>query len=172
MLTRLYEQDFDALYRIMKQSFPADEMRPYGAQKALFKRNDFFAYGVKTADGVLSAFITFWKMDGFTYGENFAVDQSLRGSGLGSKIINETVEMCGERFILEVEPPETQTAKRRIAFYERAGFELNDYNYIQPPLAKGQNSVRLMIMSTRGKLTECEFNNVKTQLYKKVYGVE
>lgn len=172
MLTRLYEQDFDALYGIMKQSFPTDEMRPYDAQKALLKRDDFFAYGVKDADGVLSAFITFWKMKGFTYGENFAVDKNLRGSGLGSKIISETVKLCGERFILEVEPPETETAKRRIAFYERAGFILNDYHYIQPPLAEGQNSVRLMIMSTGEKLTECEFNDVKTQLYKKVYGVE
>lgn len=172
MLTRLYEQDFDALYGIMKQSFPTDEMRPYDAQKALFKRDDFFAYGVKNAEGVLSAFITFWKMNGFTYGENFAVDKNIRGLGLGSKIISEALKMSGERFILEVEPPETETAKRRIAFYERAGFTLNNYHYIQPPLAKGQNSLKLMIMSTGGKLAEREFEDVKTQLYKKVYGVE
>lgn len=172
MLTRLYEQDFDALYRIMQQSFPADEMRPYNAQKALFKKDEFFAYGVKETDGTLAAFITFWKMDGFTFGENFAVDKSRRGSGLGSDIIRETVEMSGERFILEVEPPETEIARRRIAFYERAGFTLNDYDYMQPALAKGQNSIKLMIMSTGGRLTQQNFTDVKTQLYKKVYGVE
>lgn len=172
MLTRLYEQDFDALYQIMEQSFPADEMRPYDAQKSLFKNNDFFAYGVKDADGILTAFITLWKMDGFTFGENFAVDKSRRGSGLGSEIISRAVEISKERFILEVEPPETQIAKRRIAFYERAGFTLNDYDYTQPPLAKGQNSLKLMIMSTGGGLEKREFDDIKAQLYRKVYGVE
>ena len=48
MLTRLYKDDFDAVYKIMKESFPADEIRPYEAQKALFDKNGFFVYGVKS----------------------------------------------------------------------------------------------------------------------------
>lgn len=171
MITRLYKDDSAAVYSIMERSFPKDEIRPYSEQAALFDKDNFFAYGVKNESGKLTAFITFWHLNGFTFGEHFAVDESERGSGLGSKIIAEVLKKDGIRFCLEVEPPETNTAKRRIGFYERAGFALNDYEYCQPPLGKNKKSVPLLIMSTGGKLTKTQFEEVKSQIYKNVYGI-
>lgn len=171
MLTRLYKNDTDAVYSIMESSFPKDEIRSYGEQAALFEKENFFAYGIKTESGALKAFITFWHLNGFTFGDHFAVAKSDRGAGLGAKIIAEVIKTDKSRFILEVEPPETETAKRRIGFYERAGFTLNDYEYCQPPLGKNKKAVPLLIMSTGGKLTGAEFQMVKREIYKNVYGV-
>lgn len=171
MLERLYENDFDDIYAIMKDSFPADEMRGYDAQKALFGRKEYFAFGVKENDGSLAAFITMWKFSDFTYGEHFAVSQDLRGSGMGGRIINEAAKIAEKRFCFEVEPPETDIAKRRIAFYERNGFILNDFHYIQPPLSESTESLRLMIMSYGKMLTDMEFQAIKNTVYRNVYGV-
>ncbi len=172
MLTRLYKDDFDAVYKIMKESFPADEIRPYEAQKALFDKNGFFVYGVKSEGGELRAFITLWQLNGFTFGEHFAVDKKDRGSGLGGKIIRIAARNTNGRFCFEVEPPETEIAKRRIGFYRRAGFVLNDYEYIQPPLGKSKRSIPLMIMSYKHGLSVQEFETVKEEIYKNVYGMK
>ncbi|HJB74875.1 MAG TPA: GNAT family N-acetyltransferase [Candidatus Eubacterium faecale] len=169
-LIRLYKSDFDALYKIMEESFPKDEIRAYSDQAALFDRSEFFAYGVKDESGKLKAFITFWHLNGFTFGEHFAVDPNERGAGLGAKILAEVLKTDGRRFCLEVELPETETAKRRIGFYERMGFTLNDFEYCQPPLGKDRKAVALKIMSTGGKLTQAEFEKVKAEIYINVYG--
>lgn len=172
MITRLCKGDARAIYDLMQESFPKNEIRPYAAHEALFDKEEFFAYGVKDDSGNLKAFITFWHLDGFTFGEHFAVAKSERGSGLGTKIISEVLKTDGRRFCLEVEPPETETAKRRIKFYERIGFSLNGFEYCQPPLGENGKSVPLLIMSTRGKLTEEEFNRVKSEIYKNVYSIK
>ena len=150
-LIRLDKSDFGALYKIMEESFPKDEIRAYSDQAALFDRSKFFAYGVKDESGKLKAFITFWHLNGFTFGEHFAVDPNERGAGLGAKILAEVLKTDGRRFCLEV--------------------ELNDFEYCQPPLGKDRKAVALKIMSTGGKLTQTEFEKVKAEIYKNVYGV-
>ena len=74
-----------------------------------------------------------------------------------------------QRFCLEVEPPETETAKRRIAFYERNGFTLNHFPYMQPPLGEDRDPLPLMIMTTGGAIEKDEFEHIRKTLYKKVY---
>lgn len=71
--------------------------------------------------------------------------------------------------MLEVEPPETDTARRRIGFYERSGFVLNGYDYTQPPLGRSRSAVRLMVMSFPRPLDKNAFERVRGELYKEVY---
>ncbi|MBR7146301.1 MAG: GNAT family N-acetyltransferase, partial [Oscillospiraceae bacterium] len=52
----------------------------------------------------------------------FAVREDCRGSGIGSELLDELIGTLPHPICLEVEPPETEIAKRRIAFYERNGF--------------------------------------------------
>lgn len=73
--------------------------------------------------------------------------------------------------VLEVEPPDTDMAQRRISFYERLGFHLNPFEYMQPPLQKGQPELSLKIMSYPQTLTDAEFALYKETLYSKVYKV-
>ena len=49
--------------------------------------------------------------------------------------------------LLEAEPPLTEIARRRIGFYERAGFEIIDADYIQPPYEETGRGVPLYLMA-------------------------
>ena len=73
--------------------------------------------------------------------------------------------------MLEVEPPETDIAARRIEFYKRNGFYFNNYDYTQPSMAVGQPSIPLRIMSFSRPLSQAEFVQVKDTLYSGVYKV-
>ena len=92
--------------------------------------------------------------------------------GRGGQFLNELVACLGKRICLEVEPPDQELASRRIAFYERNGFTLNPYPYIQPAITSGRNPVPLMIMSTDGGMDLQTFEKMRTLVYKFVYDRE
>ena len=161
-------QDFDHIYDILQSSFPKDERRGYEAQKQLLKHPNYRIY-VWEQFGKICAFISFWKIDGFAFVEHFAVAESYRNCGLGSKMLCTLKETLCVRICLEVELPETDLARRRVEFYKRNGFYYNAYEYEQPAYSKDQVAVPLRIMSTMAPLTEVEFINVKKQIYKMVY---
>ncbi|MGN1416004.1 MAG: GNAT family N-acetyltransferase [Oscillospiraceae bacterium] len=172
MLQKLDITDFDRVYSLMEKSFPEDERRPYDKQKALLSDPLYSIYGVKSDCGEVTAFITVWQFEHFAYVEHFAVDPDCRGSGLGSAVLRELVSKLSCLVCLEVELPETDIAKRRIAFYERNGFVTNDYPYIQPPYSEDRNPLPLIIMTSGRTVSEDKFNEMKGLLYKHVYKVK
>lgn len=155
--------DFDAIYKIMEESFPEDERRPYDEQKALLLDS---RYSISGENG---GFIATWEFDDFIFIEHFAVDKNMRNSGLGSRMLKEFLETSKKPVCLEVEPPDTEMAKRRIGFYERNGFFLNEYDYFQPPISKGKKIVPLMIMTSGEKVTKEAFERIRDTLYKEIY---
>ena len=62
--------------------------------------------------------------------------------------------------------------KRRIGFYERNGFFLNEYPYVQPPISQGRKPVPLMIMTSGAAISEKEFEEIRNTLYKEVYKIK
>lgn len=46
--------------------------------------------------------------------------------------MEEYIRQSGKPVLLEVEPPLGEMEQRRIGFYERLGFHLNPYAYVQP----------------------------------------
>ena len=167
MITTLDITKFDEMYSIMEKSFPLDEYRPYEEQKALFENGYYSVYVEK--EEVIKGFIAVWDFSDFLFIEHFAVNPDCRNQGIGAQILKEVTTAFNKPLCLEVEPPEDELTKRRIGFYERNGFFLNEYPYIQPPISKGKNPVPLMIMSSGKPLSEIEFDNVKNTLYKEVY---
>ena len=91
--------------------------------------------------------------------------------GLSFETLAAVKEKVGKRICLEVELPENDIARRRIGFYTRNGFSLNEYHYIQPPMSAGKNPVPLLIMTTGGAVDEKKFEYIKDKLYEKVYNV-
>ncbi len=166
MLILATEADFDAVYDIMQLSFPVDERRPYGAQKALFD-NDLYRLYVEKQEDKVVGFISIWLLE-TPFIEHFAVAPSARGGGVGAAMLDEAIAACGTA-CLEVELPETEIARRRIAFYERHGFYLNRYAYEQPPLAKGQAWVPLLVMTHGAPVDKPAFEAIKHSLYSQVY---
>lgn len=170
MLHPLDTRDFDRVFEIMRLSFPTDEYRPYEEQKALLANKDYriMTYG----EDLPVAFAALWDLDGFTFIEHLATHPDFRNMGLGAKILNELTKSSKNPICLEVELPENELCKRRIGFYERCGFHLNHYPYVQPSISEGRSPVPLMIMTSPYAITEADFLKLKSNLYRKVYKVK
>lgn len=169
-LEKLTPDAFEAVWEIMEESFPITERRIYEDQKKLLSNSHYELYGCKNK-GEIALFFAVWKVENFNFIEHFAVSKRFRNGGLGSAMLKELMKHLEGTVILEVEPPEEELPKRRIGFYERNGFVLNEYPYLQPPLTKGCEAIPLLIMSSGRALTKEEYGTVRSALYKKVYQV-
>ena len=72
---------------------------------------------------------------------------------------------------MEVEPPETEMARRRIGFYQRHGIFLNRFAYWQQPLRPGAVPMPLLVMSWPRPVSAGGFEPYKKIIYREVYGV-
>ena len=71
--------------------------------------------------------------------------------------------------ILEVELPTGELEARRIAFYERNGFVMNPFEYMQPAMGEDRHAIPLRIMSYPKRLFADEFETMRDVLYCHVY---
>ncbi|ASR48212.1 GNAT family N-acetyltransferase [Paenibacillus kribbensis] len=166
------EHDFSEIYAIMEASFPASECRTFDSQKALLKHPSYRIITEKNEQDKTIAFLACWEFTHFRFVEHIAVDQGIRGGGLGKKLMIRYISESDKPVVLEVEPPVDEWTQRRIVFYERLGFHLNHFEYVQPPLREGQADLRLQIMSYPGTLDEQAFAPFKEILYTEVYGLK
>lgn len=169
MIEKLRFQEFDSIYHLMKMNFPCDEYRTYEEQKTLLNNPIYSIYVLRADSQDIKAFIAVWEFNKFAYIEHFVVSSNYRNGGIGTNILNELVELLGKIVCLEVEPPETEMASRRIGFYKRNKFFLNEYSYMQPPISQGKNAIPLFIMTSGSKVDEKTFEKIKSTLYTDVY---
>ncbi len=171
MLSLLKEKDFDKVYDIMQDSFPPNERRSYGNQRALLLKDKYKIYALydENSDSV-KAFIAVYEFKDFLFAEHFAVSSAYRNQGLGTEILKELIDSTNKQICLEVEKPNTELARRRIEFYKRNGLFLNEYPYIQPAIEEGKAPMPLFIMSTKAPLMPKEYEAMKFKVYKEVYG--
>ncbi|NLJ90471.1 MAG: GNAT family N-acetyltransferase [Clostridiales bacterium] len=171
MIQKLNIKDFDRLYEIMEMSFPMDEYRSYQDQKALLRESSYYIYVVYDEESEIKAFMAIWDFDKFVFIEHFAVNPAYRNNGVGEAMLREMVRMLGKTVCLEVEPPDTDIASRRIGFYKRNNFVLNNYPYIQPALGEGRSEIPLIIMTSPSEVDEETFEEIKENLYRRVYKI-
>lgn len=171
ILSKLDAVDFDDAFAIMQESFPSDEYRNYDKQKDLLKNEYYHIYVLKDEiDQNIKAFIAVYEFEKMVFVEHFAVSSKYRNQGLGAVILQELISRTDKEVCLEVEPPETEMAKRRIEFYKRNGFVLNEFPYVQPPLNDNEKSLPMQIMTFGKALSTQEFERVKELLHREVYG--
>lgn len=168
MLTVFDKKDFEQLYGILLESFPPDELRGRQEHLALLDEPDYKVWAHYNGQE-LQGFLTVWMLTEFAFVEHFAVKSSCRNSGLGSKLLQALSEKLGKRLCLEAELPETDMARRRLDFYRRNGFSVNEYPYLQPALEEGKSPVPLHILTTGGPVRKEEFETLVTDIYKTVY---
>ena len=170
MIERLTEADFDQMFSLMERSFPEDERRDYNGQRELLAEPAYTLYAKRSPeDAALQAFLALWELGDMAYIEHFAVDPDCRNGGLGGKILQKVIEDTDMRICLEVEPPETEMAARRIGFYERNGFVMNPFEYMQPAMGEDRHAIPLRIMSYPKRLLADEFETMRDVLYCHVY---
>ena len=92
--------EFKSLY---SSSFPIFEQRTEEQQKIAFLHPQYhliaYAEGNKFID-----FISYWEFPAYIYIEHFAVNQSLRGNGIGSNLLNKFIGEHSKIIILEIDP--------------------------------------------------------------------
>ena len=164
---RITGERFREIYPIMEESFPADERRAFEGQQRLFEAPEYVMIGLKDAEKEeFVGFIAGWDLGDFVYLEHLAVTASRRNAGLGQKLLHLFTGRFDKPFFVEVEPPEDELTRRRIGFYERNGFVLNDYDYVQPPLGEGRNPVPLRIMTRPRRMEREELRRMEEKIKK------
>lgn len=161
---------FDGFFSLLDASLPRDEHRSYAAQKALLDEQTY-ALLIGRLEGRVVAAMAVWEFVDLRYIEHFAVSSELRGQGIGGDMLRDYLARDTRRVVLEVEPPQTELARRRIGFYRRCGFSLSEFPYEQPPLNPGDSMLPLMLMSSGGQLSDAEAAGVKKTLYREVYHI-
>jgi ribosomal protein S18 acetylase RimI-like enzyme len=157
---------FDTVKEIYEYSFPPEERRELDS--SLFGKSNY-ALLAAVEDEVIG-FLSTWEFDNFDFIEHFAVRKELRSQGVGTKLLAEFMNNR-KNIIIEVERPKSEEQYMRIKFYERMGFKLNTYDYVQPSYGPGKPPVNMHLMSYPKALSIGEYNIVKKQLYAEVYGL-
>lgn len=170
-LKKFNPSDFDDFFKLIKEAFPSIERRNYEEQKELLKEVEYEIIVNKNKKHRINAFLANWKFDEFNFIEHFAVANELRGYGLGTLMLKDYLSKSNKLIFLEVEFPEDNTSMRRIEFYERVGFYLNDFHYLQPPMQKQHDFLPLKIMSYPRAADDSEFKKFKDIVYDKVYKI-
>ena len=152
------DKDYGNCYKRMESAFPYNERRDEKQWIKLFKYPEFHCYFLKEEfENKTVGFVTFWDYDEFVFIEHFAIDDNCRGKGYGTEFLKQFQEMVKKNIILEVEPPLSLQAIKRINFYNRAGLILNDEFYYEQPSYHNEDTVPLILMSSE-RLNEYAFN--------------
>lgn len=151
------------IYAALSLSFSYEERRDYDDFAKALDDPDFTVFHI-VSDGLRIGFFSIWQMDGYIYGEHFAIYEPFRSAGYGGKILQLLQKTYG-RIVLEIEMPETEMQKRRKRFYERNGFHPNAFPYYQPSF-HGGNPLPMIVMSYPAKLSD---DRVIDDLYPKIY---
>ena len=154
---------------LMQEAFPPAERRTDEEFRQLFSHPQVQILCAREGEQ-LHGFLFLWVLRDFVFVENFAIQPASRNLGLGSAMLSHLKEQFHLPVILEVEPPEDELTRRRVAFYERNGFCLNTCEYYLPCLHKAiDRSVQLNIMSSPEPLPENSCQAVIEELYGTVY---
>ncbi len=158
-------------WKIYQESIPKNEQRPTEKQSQAMRLPNYSFYAI-SKDGEVVALLAAWEFENFVFIEHLAVKESMRGLGIGSKILKGFIESAKKTLLLETYPLSNKAGKRRMKFYQHAGFRLNPYEYIQPAYSEGQKPLRMSIMSQPGILAPKEFEQIRREIHLKVYGCE
>ena len=158
--------DFKHTY---ESSFPEDERREFDQLLDLLDNTQFKLYEIYLNEK-FSGFISVWNLTGFNFIEHFAICAKEQGKGYGTQVLNQVLLINSKPIVLEVEEPFTETARRRISFYERLNFSMNTGSYFQPPYSIGKSSVKMQLMSYPAKIEPQDFERIKAQIHDSVYG--
>lgn len=151
------KEAFPLVYEKMKAAFPCEERRDYIDQQECMN-DERFKFLEIFDDSEAVGFTALWDLDGFLFIEHIAIDQDKRSGGYGSKTIELIKSSFNKPVILEAEAPQTEQQIKRIRFYDRLGFKINDFPYEQPSYHGGEG-VPLKILSYPELLSDAEFEN-------------
>lgn len=153
---------------LFEEAFPEQERPSFSSLR--YRDTEQFHFLIAENGDEPVGILTYWTFDDLIYVEHFAIDQELRGQGLGKAVFLNFLSQQTEQVVLEVELPNTEEADHRIEFYASMGFFQNPQEYLQPSYHNDDRSVPMILMS-KYELDNDEFCEIRDLLYSKVYGV-
>ena len=162
-LTSIDSNLFQEAWVLYESSFPLVERRTLESHKKtlLNKKHHFDVITLK--ESVLGI-ILWWELKDITYIEYFATASSQRGKGYGKTILNEFIEDSETPIILEVELPDEEIKIRRINFYKRLGFKLNNHFYQMGGIHPGDAPLEMLLMTYPKNIDLSDVEYFKQQL--------
>ena len=164
----LKKEEFTSVYEEMTKAFVKDEIRYFNDAVALLNNEKYNIYHI-VFDNKKVGFITIWKLSKFYFVEHFVIYNQYRNKGLGGKAIDE-ISKKFKKIILEAELPNDEISKRRLGFYSRHEFVINEFKYIQPAYHKELKPVEMKLLSYQNKVINKD--EVIEEIHKEVYGVD
>lgn len=157
---------WNKIWPVYQNSFPIFEKRKIEDHIAAMGDDEFYCT-VIFEDNILIGFLFYWQWDKYQYIEHFAIIPSLRGKNYGSRILK---EFCKDDkiIILEIDPPVDDISIRRLRFYKRLGFQLNNYTHVQLTYRKNYEGYKLKILSYNCILSEEEYNDFNNFLFNEI----
>lgn len=143
---------FQSAWALYEDAFPLAERRLLDAQSKAMKK-DIYHFVVIIEEEQLIGILLWWEFDNYRFIEHFATTTKQRNKGFGKRTLEKIMDHNDKPILLEVELPDSTINQRRIHFYERIGFKLNEHYYEMPPLIEGQLPVQLLLMSYPGYLS-------------------
>lgn len=167
-LKRINSNDncFNKAMEIYNGSFPIFERRTMDDQiKALEDENYHFEviYDKEEIVGIL----LYWDMGRYKYIEHFAIDSKLRGKNYGSRMLKEFCDH-NKNVILEIDPPIDEISIKRLNFYLKLGFKLQDFDYTHPSYRKGCKRHSLKIMTFNHNMLKEDYDTFNILLKRDV----
>lgn len=169
-ITHRGDRDLQTLFSLYREAFPEEERREEGQLLRLVEEKKEMVFNVVETDGELAGLFVYWKFREFYYLEHLAVYPELRNRKIGQQVleyVDRTLKGCR---ILEVEPPLTEMAARRIAYYRRNGYEVVEKTYEQPSYDGLKNSIPLWIMSNHREMNPAKaIDIIQKEVYRNNY---
>jgi GNAT superfamily N-acetyltransferase len=162
---------FERARELYESAFPVFERRSVEQLKQDLN-HPFFHAEIVEKDQKFTGILFWWQLGSFRFIEHFAIIPQMRGKGIGKQVLTSMIQTQHTPIILEVEPERfSSDAIRRIAFYKKSGFHLNQYPYFQPPYHPGNKPIPLQIMSYPNPINPFEFPQIVREIHKQVYQV-
>jgi ribosomal protein S18 acetylase RimI-like enzyme len=158
----------EAIKELYEEAFPKEEQRPWDWQQRLIAAGKIRVMRIVKEEAHFAGFVFYWHLPTFNFIEHFAIHADARGGGAGSRVM-QLIEQQLKTIVLEVEPPETEQAIRRIKFYERLGYQTFPDTYEQPSYYPEFSPLTLCLMYKGFPPGTASFQHIKEQLYKYVY---
>lgn len=165
------DKNYPFVENLLHASFPETERRDDEGQRNNTDYNSKFSCYLITDEDTLVGMLTLWQLDGFHYAEHLATSPEVRNRGYGKQIMEKVKEIVPDILVLEVEEPEDELSIRRIKFYQRCGLALCNKPYIQPPYRKGGEELPLKLMFYGTDNIDSQFEKIRKNIYREVYGV-
>lgn len=146
---------FSKMISIYNYSFPEFEKRTLVNQIEVLNDESYKCI-VVCENNILVGIILYWDFENYKYVEHLAIDKDLRGKSYGSKILK---EFCNDNktIILEIDPPIDEVSVKRLKFYNKLGFVMQEFNHIHPPYRLGYEGHKLKVLSFNRELSKSEY---------------